>query len=297
MRRAWPLEESLAYTKWLATGHYENFHVVSFLLPKQLHQDFYNVYAYCRWADDLGDEINDTQRSLELLAWWRDCLLSPDTPKHPVFVALRPTIERRQLSIVHFENLIRAFEQDQTKTRYQDWAELEQYCVFSANPVGRLVLELCGYRDEARAKLSDATCTGLQLANFWQDVSVDLEKGRIYLPRELLARYGVGEGEVLARQFSSRFADAMKEAVERARGHFRTGRRLIPTLDPQLAFDIELFNRGGEKILAKIEDRGYDVLSGRPKIGKLERAGLLLSVLASWGWRRLRGGFHQPAAY
>ncbi|MDX2268047.1 MAG: squalene synthase HpnC [Bryobacter sp.] len=294
MGRAWSLDESLAYTKWIATGHYENFHVVSFLLPKELHQDFYNVYAYCRWADDLGDEIGDTAESLRLLGWWREQLWDEGQARHPVFVALRPTMERRGLSRIHFENLIRAFEQDQTKTRYRDWAELEDYCVYSANPVGRLVLELCGYRDEARAKLSDATCTGLQLANFWQDVSVDLEKGRIYLPLEVLARHGVSEAEVQGRRHSDRFAAAMREAVEKAREYFRVGKRLVPTLDPQLALDIALFNAGGEKILDKVEQQGYAVLDKRPKIGKGERVSLLLGVLAGWAKKRIAGGFRQP---
>jgi phytoene/squalene synthetase len=147
----WSLEESLAYTRWLATGHYENFHVVSFLLPKELHQDFYNVYAFCRWADDLGDEIGDRGKSLELLAWWRDNLLSRAPARHPVFIALHPTIVRRRLTVQLFDDLIRAFERDQTQSRYQDWADLLDYCVYSANPVGRLVLELCGYHDAARA--------------------------------------------------------------------------------------------------------------------------------------------------
>jgi len=294
MSRTWSLEESLAYTRWIATGHYENFHVVSFLLPKELHQDFYNVYAFCRWADDLGDEIGDTQESLRLLAWWRDCLLSPAAPQHPVFVALRPTIAARKLSLIHFDNLIKAFEQDQIKTRYANWAELLDYCVYSANPVGRLVLELCGYHDEARALLSDYTCTGLQLANFWQDVRVDLDKQRIYLPLDLLARHKVPEADVLARRHSPQFAAAMQEAVVYARGLFHEGLALIPTLEPRLALDIELFSRGGLKILEKIEEMGYRVLDRRPKIGKVERVWLLFQVLGAWSKKRIAGGYNQP---
>lgn len=294
MSRTWGLEESLAYTRWIATGHYENFHVVSFLLPKELHQDFYNVYAFCRWADDLGDEIGDTQESLRLLAWWRDCLLSSEDPRHPVFVALRPTIAARKLSIVHFDNLIKAFEQDQSKTRYANWEELLDYCVYSANPVGRLVLELCGYHDEARALLSDYTCTGLQLANFWQDVRVDLEKERIYLPLDLLARHQVPEADVVARKHSPEFAAAMKEAVAYARNLFHQGLALIPTLDPRLALDIELFSRGGLKILEKIEEMDYRVLDRRPKIGKVERVWLLFQVLGAWSKKRIAGQYNQP---
>src|SRR5262249_1940359 len=157
-----------------ATSHYENFHVVSFLLPKHLHQDFYNVYAFCRWSDDLGDEIGDTGESLRLLAWWRGELESMyrGQTAHPVFVALSETVARHQLPIDPFADLITAFEQDQRMTRYRDWDELFQYCRYSANPVGRLVLYLCGYSDPERQRLSDFTCTALQLANFWQDVSV-----------------------------------------------------------------------------------------------------------------------------
>ncbi len=282
MDRLWPLEESLAYTRWISTSHYENFHVVSFLLPKELHQDFYNVYAFCRWADDLGDEIGDPAESLRLLAWFRT-----RPAHHPVFVALEPTIARRRLDWRLFDDLIRAFEQDQVKTRYADWSELLDYCSRSANPVGRLVLQLCGYHDEQRALWSDATCSGLQLANFWQDVQVDLEKNRIYLPQDLLARHGVAEADILARRHTGNFAAALREAVSYARELFLAGLPLIPTLDPRLSLDIELFSQGGLAILRKIEAIDYRVLDQRPKISKPERALLLLRVLASWTRKRL----------
>src|SRR5947199_677324 len=192
LRKTWSPQDAVAYTRWLATSHYENFHVVSFLLPKRLHQDFYNVYAFCRWADDLGDEIGDMKKSLELLGWWRGELRSMSTggAKHPVFVALAGTAEKYRLPEILFDDLIKAFEQDQTVTRYRDFEHLFEYCRYSANPVGRLVLGLCGYRDEERQALSDATCTALQLANFWQDVIVDLEKDRVYLPLDILQRPG-----------------------------------------------------------------------------------------------------------
>src|SRR6478736_4178570 len=187
LQRTYTSEEGQSYTRWLATHHYENFHVVSFLLPKRLHQDFYNVYAYCRWADDLGDEMGDPVESLRLLAWWRQGLEAMYAGKttHPVFVALRGTVERYSIPPQPFDDLIQAFEKDQGVTRYRDWEELFAYCRQSADPVGRLVLYLCGYSDVARQQLSDATCTALQLANFWQDVGRDLEKGRIYIPLEV----------------------------------------------------------------------------------------------------------------
>src|SRR5215475_4034832 len=163
MAEVYTPEQARAYTRWLATNHYENFHVVSFLLPKRLHQDFFNVYAYCRWADDLGDEIGDKQESLRLLSWWAGELESmyDGWAAHPVFVALAPTVEKYGIPKDLFSDLIDAFIQDQTVSRYRDWDELFGYCKNSANPVGRLLLYLCGYRDPQRQRLSDATCTAL----------------------------------------------------------------------------------------------------------------------------------------
>lgn len=281
LHRDWPLDESLAYTRWLATHHYENFQVVSFLLPKRLHQDFYNVYAFCRWADDLGDEIGDTGESLRLLAWWREELnrMYAGRASHPVFVALKGTAAQYELPQTLFDDLIKAFEQDQTVTRYRNFEELFHYCRYSANPVGRLVLGLCGYRDAERQALSDATCTALQLANFWQDVTVDLEKDRIYLPLDLMERHGYSEEGLFERRFDARFREAMKEAVEVARQLFLKGLPLADRVDRRLAIDLELFSRGGLKVLEKIERQDYNVLRARPAISKTERAGLLLSAL------------------
>jgi squalene synthase HpnC len=290
-QRTWTPEESLRYTRWLATGHYENFHVVSLLLPRELHQDFYNVYAYCRWSDDLGDELGDPARSLEMLAWWRELLLAMyagEAPQHPVFVALAQTVVRRELPVEPFANLLDAFAQDQTVTRYRNWEEVLAYCVNSANPVGRLVLMLCGYRDEARFQLSDEICTGLQLANFWQDVSVDLEKNRIYLPLDLLERHGCDESQLVARGDSPGFRAAMQEAIGYARGYFHRGQPLVDTLNRRLALDIDLFIRGGLAILDEVESADYAVLQHRPKIGKLRRATILLSALTAHVPRLLR---------
>ncbi len=278
--------EAQAYTRRIATGHYENFHVVTFLLPKHLHQDFYNVYAFCRWADDLGDEIGDPQESLRQLGWWRGELQSMyhGRPNHPVFVALEGTVHKHGLPMELFGNLISAFEQDQTVNRYDNWEELFDYCRRSANPVGRLVLRLCGYADEERDRLSDATCTGLQLANFWQDVAVDLEKDRLYLPLELLAKHGYPLGDWQALRYSPQFRDAMREAVEVARDLFLRGLPLIKTVNRRLSFDLELFSRGGLRILGKIEQQNYDVLTRRPTVSKLERVQLLLSCLVAHGF-------------
>ncbi len=282
MERLWSLPESLAYTRWLATHHYENFHVVSFLLPKRLHQDFYNVYSYCRWADDLGDEMGDPSESLRLLAWWGGELdaMYAGAARHPVFVALRGTVERHRIPREPFADLIRAFVQDQTVTRYRTWDEVFDYCRYSANPVGRLVLYLCGYSDTARQRLSDSTCTALQLANFWQDVTVDTGKDRVYIPLEALERHGVPVEDLFERRISPGFRAAMREVVDRARELFLEGLPLVGMVNRRLALDLDLFSRGGMRVLDKIEQLNYDVLSRRPAIGKGERVLLLLRSLA-----------------
>jgi squalene synthase HpnC len=280
-QRSWTLPESLDYTRWLATSHYENFNVVSFLLPKKLHQDFYNVYSYCRWADDLGDEIGDTAESLKLLAWWRDSLdeMYQGRATHPVFIALQGTVEKYGIPRDPFADLLTAFIQDQTVTRYKDWQGVLDYCTNSANPVGRLVLYLCGYSDAERQALSDNTCVGLQLANFWQDVTVDLLKDRVYLPLDLLSRHNYTVEELFAQKLNPAFTAAMNEAVDFARGYFEAGLPLIRMVDKRLSLDLELFSRGGMRILDKIEQQGYDVLSKRPKISKPERVGMLLGAM------------------
>jgi squalene synthase HpnC len=213
------------YTRWLATHHYENFNVASWLLPKELHQHFYNLYAYCRWADDLGDEIPEKERALELLDWWEEELDAcyEGRPAHPVFVALRETVVAKEVPKQPFVDLLKAFRQDQVVKRYETWEAVLDYCLYSANPVGRLVLYLCGYRDGQRQKLSDATCTALQLANFWQDVSRDLEKGRIYIPLDRAAAHGVSESDITGKRFSQQYVALMKELIARTRELFEEG--------------------------------------------------------------------------
>lgn len=287
MERVYSRPEALQYTRWLATSHYENFHVVSFLLPKHLHQDFYNVYSFCRWADDLGDEIGDRDESLRLLDWWRRELQAMDRGEaaHPVFVALAETVSRHALPLSLFADLIHAFEQDQTVSTYATYTELYDYCRYSANPVGRLVLMLCGYSDQRRFELSDATCTALQLANFWQDVTVDLEKDRIYIPLEVLKRHHCTVEDLRARRFNPQFREVMVEVCQAARSLFVEGLPLVNMVDRRLALDLDLFSRGGLKVLDKIARRDYNVLSARPAISKTERLGLLLSSLARTAFR------------
>ena len=271
------------YTHWLATHHYENFHVVSWMLPRQLRRHFYNVYAYCRWADDLGDEVADPARALELLDWWEHelNLCYEGRPSHPVFVALAQTILEFDIPAEPFRDLLTAFRQDQTLHRYATWQDLLQYCRYSANPVGRLVLYLCGYRDSERQRLSDATCTALQLANFWQDVSRDLEKGRIYIPMDALARHGLQASDIESRVFDERYTALMRELIARTRELFTEGWPLAASVDSRLRLDIELFSRGGQAVLDAIESIGYNTLAKRPSIGGAKRAILLGRALAS----------------
>ena len=270
-------EAAQEYTRWLATHHYENFNVTSWLLPKQLHQHFYNLYAYCRWADDLGDEIPEQERALELLDWWERELDAcyEGKPWHPVFVALRETILAKDVPRQPFADLLKAFRQDQVVKRYPTWDSVIDYCVYSANPVGRLVLYLCGYRDEQRQRLSDATCTALQLANFWQDVSRDLEKGRIYIPLDSAAARGLSEKEIVGKKFDGRYVELMKDLIAQTRELFDKGMPLAGMVGGKLSVDLEMFSRGGIAVLDAIEAMGYDTLNARPAISKGKQIRLL----------------------
>jgi squalene synthase HpnC len=281
------------YTRWLATHHYENFSVVSWLLPRPLRQHFYNVYAYCRWADDLGDEVSDSRRALQLLDAWEDELglvyQDDRQPSHPVLIAVRETIRAKSIPVDPFRNLLRAFRQDQTVRRYATWQDLLDYCAYSANPVGRLVLYVCGYDDAERLRFSDCTCTALQLANFWQDVSRDLEKGRIYIPLEALAIHGLTEGDITNRRFDQRYVALMKSLIARARELFVAGLPLSHRVDPALRVDLELFSRGGLAILEAIEDSGYDTLEHRPSLSGTVKVLLMGRALVSRMWPSAQG--------
>ena len=280
------LDESRRYCGRLAKSHYENFLVAGVFCPKPLRQHFYNVYAYCRISDDLSDEIGDTQKSLILLDWWNDELdaMYRGEPRHPVFVALAETVQKFGIPPDPFRDLLTAFRQDQVTPRWETYGDLLCYCKNSANPVGRLVLYLCGYRDAERLALSDQTCTALQLANFWQDVTRDIEKDRIYLPLEDMARFNVTEEQIFARRFSPEFAELMRFEVERTIPQFTEGLKLCALVEKRVRMDIEMFNRGGIEVLRLIEKQGYDTLTRRPSVSKKRQAALLAS-------RFLRGLF------
>jgi len=270
-------EEAREYCRRLARTHYENFSVATWFLPKPLRQHFFNIYAYCRISDDLGDEVGDAAASLRLLDQWQSELDAcyDGSPRHPVFVALATTVRDLEIPRHEFSDLLTAFRQDQTVTRYETFEDLLGYCRYSANPVGHLVLYVCGYRDAERQRLSDYTCTALQLANFWQDVSVDYAKGRIYLPIESLRQFGVSEEGIAAERNTAAFRDMMRFEVERARDWFRKGLPLARTVNRELATDIELFTRGGQEILNAIERQGFSVLGRRPVISKGRKLALL----------------------
>jgi squalene synthase HpnC len=279
--------EAEAWCSRLAHGHYENFTVASWFLPRHLHRHFYNIYAYCRVSDDLGDETGDVALSLLLLDEWQrqlDGLYEyldgrGEAPRHPVFVALAATVREFGIPKLEFSDLLTAFREDQAKLRHENFESLLHYCHYSANPVGHLILYLSRSFDAERAQLSDYTCTALQLANFWQDLSVDWQKGRVYLPQEDLRRFGVEEQQIAGRRFTPEFQELMRFEVARAREWFARGLPLVKKLDGLVALDVELFSRGGLAILDAIEAQGFDVLSRRPAVSKGRKAALAMRAV------------------
>jgi squalene synthase HpnC len=275
--------EARAWCKQLAETHYENFHVASWFLPKRIRPHFHAIYAYCRVSDDLGDETGNREQSIALLEQWREELDAcyNGTARHPVFVALAETIRECNIPKEPFADLLTAFLQDQTVTRFRDMDEVLAYCRYSANPVGRLVLYVCGYSDAERFRLSDLTCTALQLANFWQDVSSDYtQRDRIYIPQDAMARFGIREAVIAGNKSTPGFRALLKEQVDYARSLFEQGIPLIGMVDNELALDLDLFSRGGLEILRAIEQRDYDVLSARPAISKSTKIALALRAVS-----------------
>jgi squalene synthase HpnC len=276
------LAAARAYCARVAKSHYENFTVVSLLLPRRLVGHFHAVYAYCRWSDDLADETAGGQESLDLIAWWRAELLAcyDGEPRHPVMIALRETIRRFNIPPRPFLSLLIAFEQDQRVKRYDTFDQLTSYCNCSANPVGHLVLMLFECFDAERALLSNEVCTGLQLANFWQDVARDFAIDRVYLPVEDRRRFGYTDADLEAKRCTPEFRALMRFEVDRARGYFDRGAKLLPLLPKEARIDVDLFIRGGRAILNAIERIDYGVWSRRPEVGKWEKAKLLLGAVA-----------------
>ena len=271
--------------KRLAKTHYENFTVGSLLLPRALRGHVYNIYAYCRVCDDLADETNDPDLSLGLLDWWRGELHGcfEGNPRHPVFVALADTVGAFDLPIQPFEDLISAFVQDRTVTRYRTFEQLLDYCSRSANPVGRLFLRVMGHADETRQTLSDATCTALQLANFWQDIGPDYERGRIYIPVEDMDRFGYSEAELRNHVVNAGFVGLMRFEVARTRELFERGAALAGMIDGAADVDVGLFTTGGMAVLGSIEREGFRVFERRITVSRSRK----LLMLVGWCARRL----------
>lgn len=273
------LEESLDYCRSLALKHYENFSIASWLIPRNLRPHFFNVYAYCRWSDDLADEVGSKEKSLQLLDWWRGELRAcfQGTATHPVMIALRSTLEAHSLKIEPFEDLLDAFCQDQRQDRYETDADLEAYCRGSANPVGRIVLGLAGVDDPQAMAWSDSICTGLQLANFAQDMARDAALNRIYIPKE---RWGVvSESDWLAGVSSEERNKVVSQWIKDIRPRFSVARDLSKVVPGWLARDIHLFAGGGIVILDAIEKHHCDVWTKRIEVGRTSKAKLLVKAM------------------
>lgn len=283
-----------SYCARVARSHYENFTVASVLLPRRLLPHFYAVYAYCRWADDLADDTGGGQQSLRLLNWWRDELtaLYAGEPHHPVMIALQETVQKFAIPIKPFLDLLSAFEQDQYVAEYSTFDALHDYCRRSANPVGQIVLHLFGCATPDRLTLSDQICTGLQLANFWQDVARDWDIRRTYLPVEDRQRFHYPTDDLHARRCTPAFRELMQFQVERARHYLLSGRPLVDHVPREVQMDVELFVQGGLAILDAITRQNFDVWASRPVVSKGTKLKLLgRAILTSWS----RGFFHRPA--
>ncbi|MFN8001233.1 MAG: squalene synthase HpnC [Acidobacteriota bacterium] len=286
--RSYTVPEAFAYCEGMARAHYENFPVGSLLVPKARRKHVYSIYAFARTADDFADEGYDSgewteARRLAALTDWEHKLDESfaGRAEHPVFVALAATAAELKLPVQLFKDLLSAFKQDVIKRRYADFAEVLDYCTRSANPVGRLILLLFDYRDERLHQLSDHICTALQLANFWQDVAVDIKKDRIYLSQEEMTRFGVTEEDLRNRRFSAAYADLLRFQVERTREIFALGQTLPAQVRGRLAVELRLTWLGGMRILERIEALGYDTLNARPKITTSDKLVLFLRALVT----------------
>ena len=282
------LSDAVAVCTRLARKHYENFTLVSRLVPRRMRVPLYTLYGFCRTVDDVGDEApGDRSLLLERLEKELDAVYT-GVPRHPVFVALKRTVAAFDLPREPFLKLIEANRSDQRKHRYATFDELLGYCRCSANPVGRLLLMLFDYRDSELFTLSDATCTALQLTNFWQDVKRDYEMGRIYLPGEEMNGFGVKEEDLAKNKANDRAKRLLLFQVNRTRDYFEAGLPLIDRVHGHLKVDVALFSRGGLAILDKIEQQGYDTLCARPALSRFEKGRLFISTLLCRRGRRWR---------
>ncbi|MBF6567317.1 MAG: squalene synthase HpnC [Candidatus Binataceae bacterium] len=273
------LDQAYAFCAALANRHYENFTIASWLMPRQMRPHMHAIYAYARYADDFADE----EKSLAKLDEWEHelDLAYAGRPQHPVFIALADTIQRYEIPDEPFRNLLRAFRSDVNFAGFETIEDLMGYARDSAVPVGRLVLCLFGYRDEQRGRLSDMVCSGLQLANFWQDVAIDFDKGRIYFPRADMRRFKLGAEAIGRQQVTGEFIELMRHEIAHARRLLCEGAALHRLVDRRLGRDVLMFAGGGLAILRAIEAVDYDVFHRRPRLSKWDYVKL--------GWRAWRG--------
>ena len=268
----------------MAVDHYENFPVASILLPRRLVPAVEAIYAFARGADDVADEGDATAgERLAALADYEaalDDIACGHAPARPIFARLAAVVTQYQLSLQPLRDLLSAFRQDVVTTRYPDYPALLDYCRRSADPVGRLMLALYGVDGAANLRQADAICSALQLINFWQDVGIDIRKGRIYLPQEDLARFGVSETDIVANADTPAWRALMAFEVERARALMLSGAPLATRLPGRIGWELRLVIQGGLRILERIERADYDVYRRRPKLGKPDYLRMI--------WRALR---------
>jgi squalene synthase HpnC len=281
-RRPWTVPQALQFCEKLAREHYENFPVASLLTPREKRPYVYAIYSFARIADDFADEPGfSTAERIDSLVEWEEQLVEAyrGQAHHPVFIALREAVDRFEMPMELFQALLRAFRSDVTTNRYETFDDVLDYCANSANPVGRLVLLLHNYRSEALMELSDSVCSALQLTNFWQDVSVDLKKDRVYIPLEDIREFGYSEEELFQLRHSQAFKDLMCYQVDRTRELFREGRPLLQEVGKDLRLELRLTWNGGMQILRKIERSDYNVFAKRPTLSLFDKALLLISSL------------------
>jgi squalene synthase HpnC len=285
-KKPWSIPEAYRYCLRLARTHYENFPVGSLLIPKKLQPHVCAVYAFARRADDIADEDFPEADRIPALTAWQGLLERSlhGRVNHPIFLALRETIRQFQIPTQLLVDLITAFKLDVKVKRHPTFNDVLYYCRHSAEPVGRLVLHLFGYRDESLMGLSDNICTALQLANFWQDVAVDLKKNRIYIPLEDLNRFGYRPEQLFAQQYNEAFCRVMQFQVDRTEEMFLRGAPLVYQTGGRLGLELKCVVLGGLTVLKKIRELNYNTLAERPVIRGKDKMGILFKAL--FGFKR-----------
>jgi len=287
----WSIEAGYRFCERMAANHYENFPVASKFLPASMRPHIAAIYAFARTADDFADEPRFEGRRAEALDAWEHLLEAAyhREVQHPVFIALRQTVRRNNIPIGALKALLTAFRIDLTRHRYGTFAELLHYCQHSANPVGQLVLFVHGHREPELHRFSDEICSALQIANFLQDLSVDIPRGRVYIPEEDLVHFGVSREDLIAKRSTPAFRELMRFQVARTRAMFYRGQPLIRQVSPGLSMELDATWRGGMAILQRIEDQAFDTLTSRPTLEKRDMAGIAVRSLFAFGRRFLRG--------